>query len=165
MIRGVIIAVLMIGASVVNAPLRAQEVPSQVSQNVHVSDAEIEIRARKIGHALRCVICQNQSIEESDASLAEDMRRLVRARIRAGETDAQIMTFMQSRYGDFVLLRPPVQKNTYILWGAPFTLILLGLLWFAVQTRKKHTADAAPALTPEEREALEALSRPVPQEL
>jgi len=129
------------------------------------SPKELDMRAKEVGRALRCVVCQNQSIEDSEAPLAADMRRLVRARIRAGETDAQIMAFMQSRYGDFVLLKPPVQKNTYILWGAPFTLILLGLLWFAVQTRKKQAVDAAPALTPEECESLEALSKPVPQEL
>ncbi len=146
-----------------SAPLFAQDAPPPVISEIsQISEAEIESRARDIGHALRCVVCQNQSIEESDASLAEDMRRLVRARIRAGETDEQIMTFMQNRYGDFVLLKPPVQKNTYILWGSPFLLIIAGLIWFGLQTRKTRAVATQPPLSPEEQEALEALTRPSP---
>jgi len=82
------------------------------------TNAELEARAVDIGHQLRCVVCQNQSIEESDASLAEDMRRLVRARLEAGDSNEDILNFMQERYGDFVLLKPPVQSNTYVLWFA-----------------------------------------------
>ena len=75
----------------------------------------LEQRARDVGNALRCVVCQNQSIEESDASLAKDMRQIVRERLEQGETDAQVIEFMRTRYGDFVLLKPPVQRNTYCL--------------------------------------------------
>ncbi len=118
-----------------------------------------EVRAREIGRALRCVVCQNQSIEESDASLARDMRRLVRARVAAGETNEEVMAFMQDRYGDFVLLKPPVQKNTYFLWFTPFLVAGFGLIWFALQRRRKfrrNTLETVP-LTEEERRKLDQL--------
>ena len=104
---------------------------------VTISEADIESRAKDVGRALRCVVCQNQSIEESDASLAADMRILVRARIREGDSNKDVMDYMQSRYGDFVLLEPPVQKNTYVLWAFPFLLLLMGLLWFVRAARKQ----------------------------
>lgn len=117
-----------------------------------LSEKEINRRAKSIGQSLRCVVCQNQSIEESDASLAQDMRTLVRARVEAGESEADVISFMQERYGDFVLLKPPVQKNTYVLWFAPFLLALLGLIWFGAQSRRKAgiISAAAKPLTEEE---------------
>ncbi len=104
-----------------------------------ISEQEIEKRARVVGRALRCVVCQNQSIEDSNASLAEDMRTLVRARIRDGQTNEEVIDYMQSRYGDFVLLEPPVQTNTYLLWAAPFLLLLAGLAWFMRLSRRKQS--------------------------
>ena len=101
-----------------------------------LSDGEIDSRAKEVGRALRCVVCQNQSIEESDASLAEDMRTLVRARIRSGDSNDEVITYMQNRYGDFVLLKPPVQANTYLLWSAPFLLMILGIIGFYFRSRK-----------------------------
>jgi cytochrome c-type biogenesis protein CcmH len=118
------------------------------------SDAEMEARAQEIGAQLRCVVCQNQSIEESDASLAGDMRRLVRARLEAGDSNADVIDFMQERYGDYVLLKPPVQGNTFVLWFTPFVLVLLGLLWFAFR-RQKALANAP--LSEEERAKLDAI--------
>lgn len=125
-------------------------IPSPAEQTL--SEKEINRRAKSIGQSLRCVVCQNQSIEESDASLALDMRTLVRARVQAGDSEDDVIAFMQERYGDFVLLKPPVQKNTYVLWFAPFLLALLGLFWFAVQSRRKvnGTAPTAIPLTEEE---------------
>ena len=120
------------------------------------SEEQIELRSREIGHALRCVVCQNQSIEESDASLAEDMRTLVRKRVRAGETNAEVIDFMQDRYGDFVLLKPPVQGNTYVLWISPFVIVLLGILWFAFQSKRKNRDIVSP-LSEEEIERLSKL--------
>jgi len=102
-----------------------------------LTESQIEDRAKEVGRALRCVVCQNQSIEESDASLAEDMRTLVRARIRDGSTNDEVIDYMQSRYGDFVLLEPPVQQNTYVLWAFPFVLLFLALIWFMRTARKK----------------------------
>ena len=99
-------------------------------------DAEQEARAREIGKGLRCVVCQNQSIEDSDAQLASDMRALVRERIVEGDTDADVVALVRDRYGDFVLLRPPVQRNTLILWFAPLALVLLAGVWLARSLRR-----------------------------
>ena len=95
-----------------------------------VSDAQIESRAKEVGRSLRCVVCQNQSIDESDAPLAVDMRKLVRIRLREGDSNAEVIDYMQERYGDYVLLKPPVQTNTYILWFLPFLLLIGALVWF-----------------------------------
>ena len=118
------------------------------------NDAALEARAQDIGHQLRCVVCQNQSIEESDASLAADMRRLVRARLKEGDSNEDILTFMQDRYGDFVLLKPPVQSNTYLLWFAPFGAVLAGLIWFGL-SRRRSSAEAP--LSETERAKLDAI--------
>jgi len=85
----------------------------------------LELRARKISYNLRCVVCQSQNIDDSDAPLAKDMRILVRERLVAGDSDKEIYAFMVDRYGDYVLLRPPVQKNTLLLWLTPI-IILVG---------------------------------------
>ncbi|WP_371395951.1 cytochrome c-type biogenesis protein [Fretibacter rubidus] len=121
------------------------------------NEAELEARAKDVGHMLRCVVCQNQSIEESDASLAEDMRRLVRSRLKNGDTDAEVIDFMRERYGDYVLLKPPVQRNTYILWFAPFGIALLGGVWFVVSARRKHTAETVAPLSEDERQILDGI--------
>lgn len=95
-----------------------------------IAEEELERRAKDIGQGLRCVMCKNESIEESPSTTAQDMRRIVRERIRSGESDEEIIDYMQSRYGDFILLKPPVQPNTYLLWSLPFILLLCALLWF-----------------------------------
>ena len=100
------------------------------------SDAEIEARAKEVGRSLRCVVCQNQTIDESDAPLAVDMRKLVRTRLKAGDTNTEVIDYMQERYGDYVLLKPPVQTNTYILWFLPFLLLIGALVWFIRASRK-----------------------------
>lgn len=102
------------------------------------SDLEVEMRAKEVGRSLRCVVCQNQSIDESDAPLAVDMRELVRNRLREGDSNAEVISYMRERYGDYVLLKPPVQTNTYILWLAPFILLLAGLLWFFANAGRKE---------------------------
>lgn len=96
----------------------------------------IEKRAREIGQSLRCVVCQNQSIDESDAPLASDMRKLVRKRLSEGDSNADVINYMRDKYGDYVLLKPPVQSNTYALWAFPFLLLILGLVWFFLTGRK-----------------------------
>lgn len=101
-----------------------------------VPDAEVEARAKEVGRSLRCVVCQNQSIDESDAPLAADMRKLVRLRLREGDSNVEVIDYMQERYGDYVLLKPPVQTNTYILWFAPFLLLVSGLIWFFLRAGK-----------------------------
>jgi len=100
------------------------------------ADAELEARAHEISRALRCVVCQNQSIDESDAPLAADMRKLVRDRLKAGDSNADVIGYMQERYGDYVLLKPPVQSNTYALWFLPFIFLLTALSWFFLKANR-----------------------------
>lgn len=90
-------------------------------------DAAQEARARALGREIRCMVCQNQSIEDSEVSLARDLRMLVRERIVAGDSDAEVKGFLHARYGDFVLLRPPFAWNTLILWATPLVALLFGL--------------------------------------
>lgn len=92
-----------------------------------LSNPELESRARNISQNLRCLVCQNQSIDDSDASLAKDLRVIVRERLTAGDSDEQVFSYVVARYGNFVLLLPPVQSDTMILWAAPFLILLLAL--------------------------------------
>ena len=109
---------------------------------------EDEARAREVGATLRCVVCQNQSIEESDAILAQDMRRIVRDRIAAGDSQAEVTAYMRERYGDYVLLKPPVQTNTYVLWFLPAAIVLAMAGWLLVRRRRTDSVDLS--LSPEE---------------
>jgi cytochrome c-type biogenesis protein CcmH len=92
-----------------------------------LKDPALEARARVISQDLRCLVCQNQSIDDSNAPLAKDLRVIVRERLTAGDTDQQVFGYVVSRYGNYVLLRPPLQSDTYILWAAPFILMLVSL--------------------------------------
>lgn len=95
-----------------------------------LDDAKLEVRARKISHELRCLVCQNQSIDDSDAPLARDLRLLVRERLKKGDSDKEVVDFIVSRYGEFVLLKPPFGWHTLLLWLTP-ALVLLGGVWLA----------------------------------
>ena len=90
-------------------------------------DRQQELRAEAIGHQLRCMVCQNESVEESNADLARDLRRIIRQRVVAGDTDPQVIDWMVARYGDFVRLRPPFNAETFVLWGAPGLALLAGV--------------------------------------
>jgi cytochrome c-type biogenesis protein CcmH len=121
-------------------------------------DPVLEARARHLSGELRCMVCQNQSIDDSEAPLARDLRLLVRRRLVAGDTDQRVFDFLVARYGNFVLLRPPVQFDTLILWGlAPVALIagMAGLFFVARRRRMRETPP--PALTPEEQARVKAL--------
>ncbi len=107
----------------------------------------LEARARAISKELRCMVCQNESIDESQAPLAHDLRVLVRQRIMAGDSDQQIINFLVSRYGEFILLKPPLSWNTLALWGAPPTLLLLGVAMIIAFERRRR-ADRAIAEAP-----------------
>lgn len=133
----------------------AQLDPAPYETSITISP-ENEARARALGRTLRCVVCQNQSIEESDAELAADMRTLVREALSSGSTEAEVTALMRDRYGDYVLLKPPVQGNTLVLWFAPLIAIFLGLVWFISLKRKRQSVPVE-ALSDEERERLEAL--------
>ena len=124
-----------------------------------LDDPALEARAREIHKELRCLVCQNQSIEDSNADLARDLRQLVRERLAAGDSDEEVLSFVVARYGDWVLLTPPVQGNTLLLWTAPLLLLVFGgggfLYWYR---RQRATAPkASDALSAEERARLDRL--------
>ncbi|HEY0053342.1 MAG TPA: cytochrome c-type biogenesis protein [Caulobacteraceae bacterium] len=120
-------------------------------------DPAQEARARDLFAQVRCVVCQNESIDDSEAELAGDLRRAVREQVAAGRSDAQIKAWLVARYGDFVLLRPPLKPGTLVLWGAPFALLLGGGVWLLLAARRRRAETAE--LTAEESEALERLSQ------
>jgi len=127
-----------------------------------MADAAQESRARNLSRELRCMVCQNQSIDDSDAPLARDLRLLVREQIAAGKSDEQVMDYLVSRYGEFVLLKPRVEKSTLLLWLIPpFVLIGGGFaLWLGNRRRNRRSTDgnaAALRLTPDEEARLERL--------
>jgi cytochrome c-type biogenesis protein CcmH len=123
-----------------------------VEPSERLSDPTLEARARALSEELRCLVCQNETIDESSAPLAHDLRVLLRERIAAGDSDAQAVKFLTDRYGDFVLLRPPVEPATYLLWFGPIIVLLLaggGALLYL--RRRKAAAPAAPLSAAEER--------------
>jgi len=130
--------------------------PSEV-----LKDPALEERAREISKGLRCLVCQNQSIDDSDATLAKDLRVLVRDRLSAGDTDEEVVGYVVSRYGDFVLLKPPFNAATLILWIGPFLAVLIGLIaivfFFRRNSRQHAVGTVAEPLSEAERKRLEAL--------
>lgn len=127
-----------------------------IAQTSSMTDEEVKARTEEIGRTLRCVVCQNQSIADSDATLAEDMRRLVETRVRAGDTDEEVRAFFQKNYGDFVLMEPPVKSSTWLLWFGPLIIVLAGLGWYVTAVRKTSasTSDEDAELSPDERARL-----------
>ncbi|WP_404926928.1 cytochrome c-type biogenesis protein [Mesorhizobium sp. ORM16] len=123
-----------------------------------LADPTLEARARALSEGLRCMVCQNQSIDESDADLARDLRVLVRQRLVAGDTDKQVMDYVVSRYGEFVLLKPRFDLRTALLWGTPVILLLAGGLFVVLSARSRRTL-ATKSLSADERAALEAILR------
>jgi cytochrome c-type biogenesis protein CcmH len=103
-----------------------------------LDDPKLEIKARDIMSGIRCLVCQNQSIEESDAGLAQDLRLIIRERVLLGESKAEIHEFLVSRYGDWVLMRPPFKSQTVLLWFGPFLILLMGGLGLYISSRKKQ---------------------------
>jgi len=108
-------------------------------------DAAQEARARSLFRELRCVVCQGQSIDESNADLAADLRQIVREKIAGGESDEAIKTFLVERYGVFVLMRPPMRSDTYLLWFGPALLLVIGagMIWVIVGRAKRRAASEA----------------------
>jgi cytochrome c-type biogenesis protein CcmH len=129
-----------------------------VEPNEMLTDPVLEARARDISRELRCVVCQNESIDESDADLAHDLRVLVRERLAAGDSDQQVVQFVVDRYGDFVLLRPPVKPATYLLWASPAILLVIAAGIIAIYLRRhRRTSAAVQPLTAEEQARVDAL--------
>jgi cytochrome c-type biogenesis protein CcmH len=120
-----------------------------------LQDPALETRARAISQLLRCVVCQNQSIDDSNAPLAHDLRVIVRERLVSGDTDKQAIDFIVHRYGNFVLLNPPMQLDTFALWGGPALFLLIAAIGFGRYLRKRsadHVTDTPAALTTIEQE-------------
>lgn len=108
------------------------------------SDPVLEARARSLQKELRCLVCQGESLDESNAPLAVDLRHLIRAHIKAGDSDAAIKHFLVARYGDFILMRPPFESDTYALWLTPLAVLMLGTgiaAWVVVRARQRATGD------------------------
>ena len=128
-----------------------------------LSDPALEQRAREVSKQLRCVVCQNQSIDDSNADLARDMRLLVRDRMIAGDSNQDVLDYMVNRYGDYVLLEPPLKASTALLWYGPFILIILGFLAVVFYYRKQSQGSLTPdskalsELSSEEREKLKSV--------
>ncbi|MGJ4856719.1 cytochrome c-type biogenesis protein CcmH [Labrys sp. KB_33_2] len=112
-------------------------------------DPALEARARALSAQLRCMVCQNESIDDSNASLAKDLRILVRERLKAGDSDTAVKDFLVARYGDFILLKPPLEWRTLALWSGPPILLLLGGIAIFLSTRRRQAAAPAP-LSPDE---------------
>ena len=123
-----------------------------------LADPALEARARAISAELRCLVCQNESIDESHADLAHDIRVLVRERLAAGDTDARATGAVVSRYGDFVLLRPPVNPATWLLWFGPVMLLVFGLAGTLLWLRRRPMT-APPPLSDAEQRSLDRLLR------
>ncbi|MER8375394.1 cytochrome c-type biogenesis protein [Mesorhizobium sp. M1409] len=121
-------------------------------------DPALEARARALSEGLRCMVCQNQSIDESDADLARDLRILVRQRLVAGDTDQQVMDYVVSRYGEFVLLKPRFDLRNALLWGTPVLLLLVGGVFIVLTARSRRTL-ATRSLSAEEQASLDAILR------
>ncbi|HEY7842873.1 MAG TPA: cytochrome c-type biogenesis protein [Bradyrhizobium sp.] len=151
-----------IGFAIGLAPARAV-LPDEV-----MHDPVKEARARDLSRELRCMVCQNQSIDDSEAPLARDIRLLVRERIAAGDSDAQVIDFLVARYGEFVLLKPRFERQTFVLWLVP-PLVLIGgglALWLHIRRRPKGEAELAhrPLSTEEEGRLAALMSGEVPPE-
>lgn len=148
--RALLIAVALSCLAATSAPA--------VQPDEVLPDARMEARARALSAELRCMVCQNQSIDDSDAPLAKDLRVLVRQRLLAGDSDEEVLDYLVARYGQFVLLRPRLEPQTLILWGTPVLLLLAGGT-FLLLSRRRETPGSAPLSAAEERAVVEALDR------
>ncbi|WP_265515655.1 cytochrome c-type biogenesis protein [Nitratireductor luteus] len=132
------------------------QVAGAVQPDEMLSDPVLEQRARDLSAGLRCMVCQNQSIDDSDAELARDLRVLVRERLAAGDSDAEVIEYVVSRYGEFVLLKPRVSPRNALLWATPVLILLAGVIVLALGVSRRRKKRAAP-LTPEEEAALKGI--------
>src|SRR5450631_2891018 len=154
-VRFLLVVLALLGAT----PLHAVQVDEILP------DPALESRARELSHDLRCMVCQNQSIDDSEAPLARDLRLLVRERLKAGDSDGQVVDFMVARYGEFVLLKPRFSWHTAILWGAPLTILILGLFAVGFSVLRRSGRASLPevaALSEAERQRLDAIERAQP---
>jgi cytochrome c-type biogenesis protein CcmH len=149
--RLAVVVLALLGAN----PLHAVQVDEILPNPV------LEARAREISHELRCMVCQNQSIDDSEAPLARDLRLLVRERLKAGDSDKQVINYIVARYGEFVLLKPRLSWHTAILWGAPFAILLAGLFTIGFSVLRRPAGSSlgeVAALSEAERQKLRAIA-------
>ena len=139
--------------------LATQALTWAVQPNEILSDPALEARARALSADLRCLVCQNESIDESHADLARDLRLLIRERIVQGQSNAEIRDFLVSRYGDFILLNPPFKPTTWLLWLSPVMILLLGG-WAIMQATGRRPIPPAPLTADEERQLKALQSTP-----
>jgi len=130
------------------------------AQEAQLADPVLEERARDLSREIRCVVCQSQSVAESDADIARDMRVLIREQIAAGKTDQEIRDYLVARYGDFVLFEPPFKASTYVLWIGPFALLVLAAIGVGFYFRRRAAQPVAgPELSSAERGRVAELLR------
>jgi cytochrome c-type biogenesis protein CcmH len=125
-----------------------------------LKDPTLEARARALSQQLRCMVCQNQSIDDSAAPLAHDLRVLVRDRLKNGDSDAQVLDFVVSRYGEFVLLNPRFAWHNALLWAVPPGVLVIGVVSLLILARRRRPADAQPPLDDDEQRKLAAMLPP-----
>jgi cytochrome c-type biogenesis protein CcmH len=150
-----------LGCLVLVAALCSPQTALAVQPDEILPDPALETRARALSSELRCMVCQNQSIDDSDAPLARDLRILVRERLKAGDSDENVLNFLTERYGEFVLLKPRFSERTAFLWFAPAAILLIGGITILLASRRKRAAYAAlpEPLNPDETRRLNELSR------
>lgn len=156
------VVLVMLGAMLGLAAALAAQPARAVLPSEMLKDPGLEARAQALSKDIRCQVCQNEDIDDSAAPLAADMRRLIREKILAGQTDQQILDFLVQRYGDNVLMRPPIRPATWPLWFGPAALLVVTAAGLTVAARRRRQAAAPPAqLAPEEERRLrEILERP-----
>ncbi len=132
---------------------------SAVEPGEMLKDPALESRARAISKEIRCLVCQNQSIDDSNADLAHDLRVIVRERLTAGDSDQEVKDYLVARYGDFVLLDPPLRTKTLILWVGPAALLLLGIAIIALGAHRRRGAAATPLSEEEHRRLAQLLDQ------
>lgn len=141
--------------------LAAPQITHAVTPDEMLKDPALEARARNLSRELRCMVCQNQSIDDSEAPLARDLRVLVRERLTGGDSDKQVLDFLVSRYGEFVLLKPPFQLQTLLLWAVSPAVLLIGIVaLFMMARRRKAAIPPPPPLTEAEQRKLSTLVEP-----
>jgi cytochrome c-type biogenesis protein CcmH len=152
---------LVWGCALLGLALLAAHPAAAVQPDEILKDPALEVRARALSRELRCMVCQNQSIDDSDAPLARDLRVLVRERLTAGDSDPQVVDFLVDRYGEFVLLKPRFEWHTAILWLTPAAALLAGAIAMVMALRRRRFAGITPLTADEERRLAEMIDRPV----
>ena len=136
--------ILVLLAMFTASPNAFAVMPDEVLKN-----PALETRAREISQDLRCLVCQNQSIDDSNAPLAKDLRVIVRERLTAGESNEQVFDYLVSRYGNYVLLKPPLQADTFLLWSSPFLILLIALSVATLYLRRRPELEASDGIDPD----------------